>query len=295
MATKSPAELPSVAVYPFLKHDGISFLPCPAFVEDSEKQLKRVKNFESRSTDVLLCTTMKSGTHWIHEILSMLMNRKAEYNITGVLAEINLEYTTDFNTLDELPNPRLFHTHLPYRYLPRKHIENGYKIIYLNRNPKDRWVSQYTFLSGKIGIPEWTWEEFFKTVILQDDLFDGWFKYTKTFEREVKKKIPNILKITFEEMKLDPLGTVKIIAEFVDIPCTDNFIEDIVDKCNFRNIKENKTDDSKCMHPENKPTLFRKGVIGDWKNWFTVSQNELFDELYDKEMADVDANFVYDD
>lgn len=295
MATKSPAELPSVAVYPFLKHDGISFLPCPAFVEDSEKQLKRVKNFESRSTDVLLCTTMKSGTHWIHEILSMLMNRKAEYNITGVLAEINLEYTTDFNTLDELPNPRLFHTHLPYRYLPRKHIENGYKIIYLNRNPKDRWVSQYTFLSGKIGIPEWTWEEFFKTVILQDDLFDGWFKYTKTFEREVKKKIPNILKITFEEMKLDPLGTVKIIAEFVDIPCTDNFIEDIVDKCNFRNIKENKTDDSTCMHPENKPTLFRKGVIGDWKNWFTVSQNELFDELYDKEMADVDANFVYDD
>jgi hypothetical protein len=97
----------------------------------------------------------------------MLMNRKAEYNITGVLAEINLEYTPDFNTLDELPNPRLFHTHLPYRYLPRKHIENGYKIIYLNRNPKDRWVSQYTFLSGKIGIPEWTWEDFFKTVILQ--------------------------------------------------------------------------------------------------------------------------------
>ena len=43
------------------------------------------------------------------------------------------------------------------------------------------------------------------------------------------------------------MGTVKKIAEFVDIPCTDNFIEDIVDKCNFRNIKENKIDDSTCI------------------------------------------------
>jgi hypothetical protein len=36
------------------------------------------------------------------------------------------------------------------------------------------------------------------------------------------------------------------------------------------------------------------GVIGDWKNWFTVAQNDQLNDMYQKEMADVDVNFTFD-
>ena len=36
------------------------------------------------------------------------------------------------------------------------------------------------------------------------------------------------------------------------------------------------------------------GVIGDWKNWFTVAQNDQFNDMYQKEMATVDGNFTFD-
>ena len=41
--------------------------------------------------------------------------------------------------------------------------------------------------------------------------------------------------------------------------------------------------------------LYFLGIIGDWKNWFTVSQSEQFDQLYDKEMKGYNVKFIYDD
>ena len=35
-------------------------------------------------------------------------------------------------------------------------------------------------------------------------------------------------------------------------------------------------------------------MIGDWKNWFTVSQKEQFDAIYNKEMENVDVKFTFE-
>ena len=36
------------------------------------------------------------------------------------------------------------------------------------------------------------------------------------------------------------------------------------------------------------------GMIGDWKNWFTVAQNEIFDEIWDKNMCNSMFKFRYE-
>jgi hypothetical protein len=40
--------------------------------------------------------------------------------------------------------------------------------------------------------------------------------------------------------------------------------------------------------------FMRKGVIGDWKNYFTLAQNQLFDETYEEKMTDTGLTFEFE-
>ncbi|MBF0398026.1 MAG: sulfotransferase domain-containing protein, partial [Desulfobacterales bacterium] len=38
----------------------------------------------------------------------------------------------------------------------------------------------------------------------------------------------------------------------------------------------------------------RKGMSGDWKNYFTLEQNSIFDEIYNKKMTGTGLNFDFE-
>ncbi|XP_071169132.1 sulfotransferase 1B1-like isoform X3 [Mytilus edulis] len=176
------------ALYPFHRYGKITILPTPALKDGAEKLIQSMKNFNSRETDVILCSSMKS-----------------------------------------------------------------------------------------------------------DDLYGGWFNFTREFEKAIEDNTANVLSITYEDLKLAAIQTVTKIANFLDVQVSDALVKDIVDKCAFGNLKENKLDVSVLIHPEGESTLWRKGIIGDWKKWFTVAQSEQFDQRYNKEMKDCSVRFIYDD
>ncbi|XP_063435939.1 sulfotransferase 1E1-like [Mytilus trossulus] len=184
--------------------------------------------------------------HWVHEMVSMLLHQTTEYNSHGELNDCNFECKTDWDLLEQLNSPRFFQTHLPLKYFPRKHVENGYRIIYLNRNPKDRAVSNFHFMHKKRST---CW---------------------------VLATIP----------------TLRELVSFLGVTADDEFLHDIADKCSFANMKNNKTDVSSTIN-SGKTVIWRKGIIGDWKNLFTVAQNETCDQMYEQEMKGCDVKFTY--
>ena len=83
---------------------------------------------------------------------------------------VMLEMVPDLEVIRAEKSPRILNTHFPFRYLPKKHRENGGKIVHVRRNPKDVYVSLYYFLKSfgalkKEGGEDMKWEEFFNLAI----------------------------------------------------------------------------------------------------------------------------------
>lgn len=83
-----------------------------------------------------------TGTHWVWEIITMLLKGKAEYHPL-TREHVFLDLVDNLSSLDTLPSPRVFNTHMSYRWLPREHFKAGRKVVNIIRNPKDVAVSWY--------------------------------------------------------------------------------------------------------------------------------------------------------
>lgn len=108
-----------------------------------------------------------TGTHWVWEIITMLLKQKAEYHPL-TREHVFLDVIDDLSSLDTLPSPRVFNTHMPYRWLPREHFKAGRKVVNVIRNPKDVAVSWYCHWhsSNELGCGSISWSEFFEEVVM---------------------------------------------------------------------------------------------------------------------------------
>ncbi|CAC5400913.1 SULT1 [Mytilus coruscus] len=284
----------SLKPIPLPEHDGVcypSFLPFRE--KGAEQTLKDITNFQSRDTDIMICTYAKSGTHWINEITSMLIRKTAELDNINK-ATTMLETISDFSVTDILPSPRLLNTHCQFQYLPKKHIEHRSKIIHMIRNPKDTCASFYhhsrkdnIFLSF-FG----TWNEFFDLWMSAKCAYGSWYTYEKEIEQAEKDYPGMIFTCSYEKMKKDPKTEIRKLADFLEVQCTDKLIEDIAKATSFENMRENKIDFSKAV--DGITHIYRKGIVGDWKNHFTVAQNEQFDAQYADEFQDSSYKSMFD-
>ena len=64
-----------------------------------------------------------------------------------------------------------------------------------------------------------------------------------------------------------------MIADFLNKPLSDDFISRIAEQCTFSGMKE-----STARYAKKDEGYLRKGVVGDWKNYFTPALNERFEK-----------------
>ncbi|XP_033123909.1 sulfotransferase 2B1-like [Anneissia japonica] len=188
-------------------------------------------------------------------------------------------------------------THVPVDILPKEVFEGKGKVVYVGRNPKDTAVSLWHFIKERRFLEEYEkWDNFLAAYLKPDMMYGSWFDHNlKYYEHRDAK---NFLFLTYEEMKLDHKGCVIQLCDFVSRRLTDEQVDLIVNNTTFSNMKSKFTDKlpvgikqlgnlpkvAARGDPNQKFTILRKGVVGDWKTQFTVAQNEIFDEIYNEKM-----------
>ncbi|XP_046542815.1 sulfotransferase 1A1-like [Haliotis rubra] len=203
--------------------------------------------------------------------------------------------------IEAVPPRRIFNTHLPLRMLPKQVVEKKIKCIQIMRNPKDTCVSYFNHLRDMVAPYnyEGDFTEFTEAFMSEKIPFGPYSTYLQSWKDEVAAApgLPT-LDIYYEDMKIDPLRSIKDVARFLGLASTGKFCEEVGDACSFKKMK--KVDQEmksglpmKMWADGTGGTFYRKGEIGDWKNWFTVAQSERFDVIWNKKMKDSGFDFTY--
>ncbi|XP_019470265.1 sulfotransferase family cytosolic 1B member 1 isoform X2 [Meleagris gallopavo] len=221
---------------------------------------ERVDNFQSRPDDIVVATFPKSGTE----------------------------------QLEDMPSPRIIKTHIPAAILPKTFWDKGCKMIYVGRNAKDVAVSYYHFdLMNKLHPHPGTWDQYLEAFMAGKVAYGSWFDHVRGYW-ERRQEHP-ILYLFYEDMKEDLCREIAKVAQFLGQELTEVALEAIAHHTSFEAMRDNPSTNysivpSHLMDQGVSPFM-RKGITGDWKNYFTVAQSAHFDQYYAQKMADTDLCF----
>jgi len=277
----------------------------------AEKNFQYFNNeWEMRDGDVLLVSFPKTGTNWVTEVVDRVLVQDLDEfqklkSIPLTTRVLEMTIPKKFEIWDNLPfKRRLFLTHMTSKMFDMNRLKKkNIKIIYVLRNPKDTLVSMYNFLKKLPpfqaeplkGMVHNGWSNFYTSYMngclpMTDDK-DGsyinhiltWFKYKKDF---------GIHYVYYEDMKKDFKGGVKALAKHLDVPITNEKLEEISSKCTIDSMRKSYQERSG-LQSKHATAFINKGGVGGWKDYFTVSQSEEWDKLVKESLSNTDVKFHY--
>eukprot|EP00057_Strongylocentrotus_purpuratus_P008188 XP_011662662.1 PREDICTED: sulfotransferase 1A1 [Strongylocentrotus purpuratus] len=275
--------------------------------------IESAKNFKVRDDDLFLTTYPKSGTTWVQQIVLLIHHDGDKSKLEGkhifsmvpfIEAVVGMSKDNadtarmQSEVAEEKPSPRILKTQLPPRLLPASiHDGSKGKVIYIARNPKDMMVSYFHFCKITANLPTYdSWDVFFEEFMADRVPRGSWFDSVLYWWK--RKDDPTVLFLKFEDMKKSLKGAVKQISEFMCKSLSDETIESIVESSTFDAMKKNRNSNPDSLpqlqaDASKKKTFLRKGVVGDWMNFFGDEQNERFDAVYKEKMAGSGLDFVF--
>lgn len=272
-ATKTPEEL-------VFTYKGIQY---PTLLCSPETFVALEKDFHPRPDDAMVVSYPKCGFNWAFQLLTSMapmVNKDVEGYIDKVIPLLEFGKPEKFKVMEESPAPRMYGTHLYYDDIPNSLFQNKTKMLVIFRNPKDTAVSFFHFYNRNPMLPSFkSWDEFFTRFMAGEVLWGSYFKHAVTWNKHMDD--PNVMVVTYEELKEDLTAGVKKIAEFLQYSFTEEQIQSIAEGGTFGSMQEK----YKTKNASFGQVLFRKGEVGDWKNLFTEAQSQEMDAKFEKCLA----------
>ncbi|CAJ1084941.1 cytosolic sulfotransferase 3-like [Xyrichtys novacula] len=273
---------------------------------------ENLQNFRARPDDILIATYPKAGNTWLSYTLDLLYfgqtshshEREDKIFLRVPMLESTFHYLEPGPdpSSDPIPiclkgtdlvnnlstSPRLIKTHLPVQFIPKSFWEQNCRIFYVGRNAKDIVTSYFNFERMSVLNPDpGDWSSYFQRFMDGKVLFGSWYDHVNGWWKK-KQTYSCIHYMFYEDLIEDTARELDKICSFLGLSPTVEEKESIVSEVQFDAMKKNKVvnhDELRTMKVNISPFM-RKGKVGDWKNHFTVAQNEEFDKHYEKKMKD---------
>ena len=274
-------------VLPMALQSSVTHLPfrVPFFV--TSEVLEELASFALDPSDVFIVTYPKAGTTWTQQIVKLLRSNGekdgVELQQSVPWAEANSDKNILKVDLSSMPKPRAFKSHMTYETMPcGRPDKTPCKYIFVIRNPKDTAVSFYYHIR-RLGLKRdanLEWDLYFRNFIYGNFEFGDFFDHALSWWPH--RNDENVLFLRFEEMKKDPRLAVTRIAKFIEADVSDEVIDKVVAETSFDAMKKDKTANYSYTDSFATPgatPFMRKGVVGDWKNYFTPEQSAEIDKI----------------
>lgn len=211
----------------------------------------------------------------------MAMSKWAEMTVSFVpRVEAFTEWTPDQDTQPSTSPPRrVIKTHAPFQLRPWSE-QAGAKVVVVSRNPGDACVSMY---HHSLDIPAFRyfasfshfWNALYKRGLVEHGCFwdwhSGWYNYMTGAGAGAGAGSGSVLWVKFEDIKKDPEGQIRRIAEYCCIPASDEVIRKTVEASSFKNMKATAdaiNSDKAKKGIKFKKNHIRKGESGKWRKTF---------------------------
>ncbi|POI32480.1 hypothetical protein CIB84_003768, partial [Bambusicola thoracicus] len=237
--------------------------PYPVTVCSAET-FQALENLEARRDDMVLVSYPKCGVNWLIQILNDLIfttiqskpvSTELPFIECGDPDKYQVSEKNLLQRMKQIPSPRILATHLNYDFLP--------KSIFKSKAKNVPSVPSYS-----------SWDEFFSEFMNGKVGWGSYFDHAVTWNKHIEDE--NTMIVIYEDLKENLTSGVKQIAEFFGFSPTAEQIQSIADRAAFQAMK-NKAQET---HGAVGTLLFRKGVVGDWKNLFTEAQNQEMDAKF---------------
>lgn len=200
----------------------------------SEEGVAKGKAFKPSHSDVIISPFAKSGTTWLQQMVHALRTRgdMTFREISEVVPWLELAHDQGLDIEGPQPwTPRAFKSHLPWDEVPK-----GGRYICSFRDPKDVIISFYHFMEG------WFFEtgtisvrEFAEEYYLAREPQRTYWHHLAAWWRQ--RDNPDVLLLSFEEMKVNLAETVRRVAAFIELELDDELFEVAVRHSSYEFMK----------------------------------------------------------
>lgn len=271
------------------------------------------KHVKYRKGDIIITSYPKCGTTWAEQVVLLLLNgghkerlnpsHKNVYRLDlkapGKLwpeAVINqdpkeqecsgLEFAPmTIEEFDEAPDRRVIKSHARYEQLigcegqGLAKTPDGVKVLIVSRNPLDACVSSFyhAFNPSKRG---WAFDAWAAVFLSGKIMFGSYFEWVRGWWEGLQAHPDKGLWLQYEHMQEDARREIVRIAEYLEIPATDEEIDRVLLYSSFDSMKEQAKEKGGDFNEH-----LRKGKSGDWRNHFSPELVEQFRARYNAEMA----------
>ncbi|MFZ1753839.1 MAG: sulfotransferase domain-containing protein [Caldilineaceae bacterium] len=276
----------------------------------------RWQNYRPRPDDIVVSTSLKSGTTWMLEIVRQLVflgqevPERDEIPIGWVSTWPDAPWSPVEKMLEKLeaqPHRRFMKTHLPLDGLP---YFPQVKYIVVGRDARDVGMSMWNHYAGMTdgafeyhnGVAGRIGEALPRPpqdihAFWQDWINRGWFEWTSEgypFQPNLHhtqswweyRHLHNLLFVHYADLKNDFVGELRRIAAFLAIPLADDALPALMQAASLDAMREREArlnQSWSATFKDGAGTFFFKGTNGRWRD--VLSEEEV--QMYEAKVAQV--------